>query len=274
MSDSIVIRDLRNLEDIRTVEDLQRKIWGMSDLDILPSTMILASIEVGGSLLGAFVDDHLAGFAYSFPGLENGRLTMHSDMLGVDPAFRNHDLGYKLKLAQRDRALKFGIDQITWTFDPLQSLNAYFNIAKLGAVSDKYKPNFYGETSSFLHRLGTDRLWVRWLIQSGRVKQRLNDKEKNQDVDALFGNTKPLVEVESDLSPKTSALAEISQHSLSIEIPRDINSIIKDNLDLALRWRDAVRWAFTTAFEAEYVVRDFVRNERESRQTGVYLLSA
>ena len=69
----------------------------------------------------------------------------------------------QLKQAQRERALTLGIQRITWTFDPLQSKNAHLNFAKLGTVSDRYKPDFYGpETSSLLHRNGTDRLWVTW----------------------------------------------------------------------------------------------------------------
>ncbi len=86
-------------------------------------------------------------------------------MLAVRPAYR------KLKLAQRERALAKGIGRITWTFDPLQSLNAHFNFGKLGVVSDVYKVNLYGaQTSSFLHRLGTDRLWVNWLLESRLTK--------------------------------------------------------------------------------------------------------
>ena len=92
-------------------------------------------------------------------------------MLAVKTAYRNHDLGYKLKLAQRERVLAQGIERMTWTFDPLQSLNAYFNFGKLGVVADAYKIDFYGEaTSSFLQKIGTDRLWVSWLLNSERVR--------------------------------------------------------------------------------------------------------
>ena len=81
---------------------------------------------------------------------------------------RQHDLGLKLSNAQRERALGLGIREMTWTYDPLQSRNAHFNFAKLGIVSDTYKVDFYGpETSSLLHRNGTDRLWVTWPLRRG-----------------------------------------------------------------------------------------------------------
>lgn len=70
---------------------------------------------------------------------------------------------------------------MTWTFDPLQSLNAHINFAKLGVVADAYKVNFYGETtSSFLHQIGmgTDRLWVTWLLDSPWVHERLQTKDR------------------------------------------------------------------------------------------------
>jgi len=81
-------------------------------------------------------------------------------MLAVLDAYRHLDLGSRLKQAQRERALALGVQEITWTYDPLQSRNAHFNFSKLGVVSDTYKVDFYGpETSSLLHQNGTDRLW-------------------------------------------------------------------------------------------------------------------
>ena len=52
-----------------------------------------------------------------------------------------------------------GYDLIEWTFDPLQAMNAHFNFAKLGGVVEEYAPNFYGESTSTLHRgTPTDRV--------------------------------------------------------------------------------------------------------------------
>ncbi|MFN7927632.1 MAG: hypothetical protein U0Y68_06745 [Blastocatellia bacterium] len=59
--------------------------------------------------------------------------------------------------------LNGGLPLMVWTFDPVQSRNAYLNIVKLGAVVRKYKVNYYGNYStSTLHRgLDTDRLLAR-----------------------------------------------------------------------------------------------------------------
>src|SRR5207248_3362955 len=152
---------------------------GSDDLDVVPLTMLVATREVGAVLVGAYDGASLVGFVYGFPGYENGRLVHHSHMLAVKSDYRNFNLGYKLKLAQRERVLAQGINRITWTFDPLQSLNAYFNFGKLGVLADTYKINFYGEaTSSFLHQIGTDRLWVTWSLDSPRVRERLQTEKQ------------------------------------------------------------------------------------------------
>ena len=176
---AIIIRDIERVPEMREVETLQKDVWGSNDLDVVPLTMLVASREVGAVLVGAYDESMLVGFVYGFPAYENGQVTHHSHMLAVRPSYRNHNLAYKLKLAQRERVLAQSIKRITWTFDPLQSLNAYFNFGKLGVLADTYKINFYGEaTSSFLHQIGTDRLWVTWLLDGERVRQRLQTEKK------------------------------------------------------------------------------------------------
>src|SRR5678816_1777975 len=167
----ITIRNIDDAAEMRAVEDLQKEVWGIPDLDVVPLTQLVAAKEAGGVLIGAFDGDTLVGFVYGFPSYERGQLAHHSHMLAVKPAYRNFDLGRRLKLAQREQVLAQGIKLMTWTFDPLQSLNAYFNFNKLGVVADRYLINFYGEDAqSFLHRTGTDRLWVSWFIATDRVK--------------------------------------------------------------------------------------------------------
>ena len=159
----IQIREIKEQKELRAVENLQKEVWRIPELDVVPLTQMVAAVAAGGILLGAFNGEILAGFAYGFIGNEGGQMTHHSHMLGVKSEYRNFDLGRKLKFAQREKVLEQRIKLMTWTFDPLQSLNAYFNFNKLGVFSNRYFVNFYGEeAASFLHRTGTDRLWVTW----------------------------------------------------------------------------------------------------------------
>ena len=270
---AIVIRDIDRLSEMREVETLQKEVWGCDDLDVVPLTMFVAGREVGAVLVGAYDRSTLIGFVYGFPGYENGHLTHHSHMLAVRPSYRNFNLGHKLKLAQRERVLAQGIRRITWTFDPLQSLNAYFNFGKLGVVADDYKINFYGEaTSSFLHQIGTDRLWVTWSLDSKRVRERL----ENEKTESLFQSEAiaSLVQVGNNDKPLRNDSSEIlTQEHLSIEIPADINALQSKKPGLAVEWREVTRWAFTKAIAAGYIVEEFYRLSRTDQSVGSYLLS-
>jgi predicted GNAT superfamily acetyltransferase len=270
----IIIRDIELISEMREVEALQKEVWGCDDRDIVPLTMLAATKEVGAILIGAFDESSLVGFVYGFLGREDDLMIYHSHQLAVRPLYRNFNLGYKLKLAQRDRALEHGIKQITWTFDPLQSLNAYFNFAKLGVLADAYKINFYGEaTSSFLHQIGTDRLWVSWLLDSQRVRERLETKDRGRvailDLDRIA-----FLRVGPNNVPLRGQSSELSgQKYLSIEIPADINTLQRESPELAVGWREATRWAFSEAISAGYLVQDFYGGSRNSQSVGVYLLT-
>ena len=217
----MVIRDIEGLAEMREVEQLQREIWGVADLDIYPTLALKPQQEVGAILIGAFAEGRMVAFVFGFPGILDGEMIIHSDMLGVLPAYRSHNLGYLLKCAQREAAIARGVKRITWTFDPLQSRNAHLNFAKLGVIADRYYVDYYGTTSSFLHRYGTDRLWVTWLLESERVEARLRQE--------------PVTEVSGDVV---------------IEIPTEITSDHE-------HWRLKTREAFTSALDQGYVVEEF-----------------
>ena len=265
---SITIREINELAEMRAVEELQKEIWGVPDLDVVPYTHLVAAKEAGGVLIGAFDGETCVGFVYGFPSFERGQMAHHSHMLAVKSAYRNYDLGRRLKLAQREHVIAQGIDLISWTFDPLQSLNAHFNFGKLGVLADRYFVNFYGEdAASFLHQTGTDRLWVSWLVSSERV-QGLIDGGSYQ-VSSNHGT--PLVQVEADDSSRRNDLAEgLSWDQAAIEIPSNIDALPRE---MGLRWREDTRWAFTEALKAGYFVDAFVRETRGDKRIGKYILS-
>ena len=268
---TIVIRDIDGGAEMRAVEELQKEVWRIPDLDVVPLSHLVAAKAAGGVLLGAFDRETLIGFVYGFVSHEHGTVAHHSHMLALKPAYRNFNLGYKLKLAQRERVLAQDITVMTWTFDPLQSLNAHFNLNKLGVTSDRYFINFYGaDAASFLHRNGTDRLWVTWVLTSRRVSERLEGTVSALDLE----NVVPLVEFGVDDSPRRNDLSEgLSHERALIEIPADINALERRSGELAMKWRESTRWAFTEAIAAGYLVTDFYRQSRAEQRLGTYLLS-
>src|SRR5438270_635042 len=175
LSSDIVIRHCTTLDEFDECVRLQKLTWGYDENDTVPSRMFVVAEKIGGQIIASFAGDRMVGFCLAIPGYRNGHPYFHSHMLAVIPEFRNHGLGRRMKLFQREDALARGIELIEWTFDPLEIKNAHLNINKLGAVVRRYVPNQYGAVSSELQAgLPTDRLIAEWWLKSRRVEQLLD----------------------------------------------------------------------------------------------------
>lgn len=270
----ITIREIETLAELETVLRLEKEVWGEDDVDVTPPMLAIALRASGTMWIGAFDNRELAGFAMAFPSLEHGVFGFHSHMLAVQARYRDYGLGYRLKLAQRERALSQGIKEMTWTFDPLRSANAHLNFAKLGAICGSYRTDFYGpQTSSPLHTNGTDRLWMTWHMASSRVQERLNGKNSRAEVMDALKHLEPLVRFNGDGRPAESDLAAaLSRQRIAIEIPGDMDQVERTDKNLARQWRLSTRRAFTEVLGAGFVVKEFCRSIRGQQGPGAYLL--
>lgn len=267
---SVTIRDLESIDDIRKVPPVEQAVWGGDDRDIVPVLLLIAAKEAGSILIGAFDQQRLIGFVFGFPGLEHGKISIHSHMTAVLPQYRDLNLGYQLKLAQRERSLAMNIRLITWTFDPLQARNAHFNFAKLGVVSDRYKIDFYGrESTSTLHQNGTDRLWVSWFLESDRVRARLTPTGASP---AIQEPHMLLVRCDEQGRPVRGDLGSaLAAASVGIQIPSEIGAIEERDSGLAVDWRQATRGAFVECLKSGFYVVDFLRGS-SPQSPGTYIL--
>lgn len=168
----IRIGSLSTQPDFEQAVHLQKQIWGFADIELLPVRLFVVARKIGGQAFGAWDGERMIGFCLAIPGLKpDGKTYLHSHMLGVLAEYRDSGVGRMLKLRQREEALARSIDLIEWTFDPLETKNAYFNMERLGAIVRRYVRNQYGTTSSHLHGgLPTDRCTAEWWIASERVK--------------------------------------------------------------------------------------------------------
>jgi predicted GNAT superfamily acetyltransferase len=177
----VEIRPCQGHAELDACVRLQQETWGYGDLETAPRKFFLLAGELGGHVIGAFRGGELVGFAMAMAALDTGtngtpEAYLHSHMLAVALAFRNAGLGTQLKLAQREEALGRGLRRMTWTFDPLAAKNAHLNLHRLGAVARRYRPNFYGVSSSRLQGgLPTDRLVAEWWLDSPWVCERLGE---------------------------------------------------------------------------------------------------
>lgn len=235
------IRPCRSFDDFLACLEMQRTVWQFSDLDITPLRSFVITQQNGGFTLGAFAEDNgrLLGFAHALAAFDEQRQPYYySQMLAVAPELQNSGIGMKLKFAQRAWALQHGLSLMVWTFDPVQSRNAYLNIVKLGAVVRKYKVNYYGNYStSTLHRgLDTDRLLAEWWLASPRVQQ----------AEALGSSENPPAPV------------------ATIEVPLEMEALKARDLDEARRWQEKIRTAFVQYLHDGLYCAGFVRGTAET----------
>jgi predicted GNAT superfamily acetyltransferase len=273
---------------MRELEQVQLIIWGKDAREIMPAHLLHALQYNGAALLGAFDGTKVVGFTLAVLGTVEGlteridqvaaaRLKMYSVIAGVLPAYRDAGVGYRLKMAQRDFALRIGVRLITWVYDPLESRNARFNIGKLGTVCSRYLRNFHGEMAGINAGLETDRFEVEWWVTSNRVKGRAKRHKRPLSLQALVDGGAVLVnEVTFNAAGLPAPPLEIIHapgNLALVEIPADFQRIKQEDFPLALKWREHSRSVFEAFFQDGYLATDFVSQIDEGKRRSFYLLT-
>lgn len=259
--------------DFERAVALQHEVWGAGFAEAVPGSLLRVVPYVGGVSVGAFTrQGELAGFLFGVSGVRDGRLAHWSDILAVRPPYRNRGLGEDLKWYQRDLLVPLGVERIFWTFDPLESRNAWLNFNRLGAVAREYRRDVYGASGSDLHAgIDTDRLIVEWGLATPRVEARRHGGSPAlatpEDAAAA-----PLVNASDAIAgevPETRAPdLGLDAPKLRIAIPSDVQALKARALDAARAWREVTRAAFETYLPRGYEVRAL----RRAGATSEYLL--
>ncbi len=271
---SIQIRPIQAQGEYRAVEQLQRDVWGLEDVEIVPHHLLVTAHKNGGLLLGAFDawpgadGEQLVGFVFGFAGLSaTGQVKHCSHMAGVAPAYQNQNLGYRLKLAQREHIMRRGIDIITWTFDPLESRNAYLNFRKLGATCQTYLRDVYGSMRDALNAdLPSDRFQVDWHLTSRHVITRLRGDRSRPTLSGLKAAGVPILNhpLPGDPPRPPRTTLPITGRGLLIQIPAYFQAVKATDNELAQAWRFQTRALFEGAFAEGYVVTDLLFEDGQS----------
>lgn len=275
--DNFSIRLCKTWDECIECEELQKQVWEMPDFrDAVPANFLITAIKNGGLLVGAFDEARMVGFAFGFLGFdgygEPRRLKHTSHMLGVLPDARVHGLGAEMKWLQRTEALAQGLDLMTWTYDPLQALNAHLNLSRLGAIARRYYRDAYGEMTDALNvGLASDRFEVEWYLKSARVERARSALATAGSLSAPL----PVYQIEWNAYGFPVIVDEkpLEGEFLRIEIPSDISVLKRDAHALAIQWRERTRSTFERAFAAGYVATGAVREtDQDGRQRVWYAL--
>lgn len=215
------------VEEFDACVALQREAFGLPDLELSPRRHLIVARSAGGYTLGAFDGARLVGFVLTQTAVRGGAEVIgYSHMMAVARDRQNRGVGARLKWAQRARALSEGRRFIRWTWDPVQSRNAHFNLNRLGCVVRMYEENYYGTdystvTGKFGERLGldSDRLVAEWELDSPRVE-------------ALARGERP---------------EELGEPAASVEIPTDWGSLVRGDAERARAELRRVRTEFQAA---------------------------
>lgn len=257
----IEIRPLTTIEDLEEMQQVEVRVWNMKPI---PLHQTFTSLQNGGIILGAFAGYDMVGFLYSFPGFKNRSVHLCSHMLGIIPEYQMGGIGVKMKQKQAKLAREKGYPMITWTFDPLESRNAYLNLHKLGAIGQEYNSNYYGSMQDELNQgLPTDRIQIEWFIHE--ISERKNYP---------FDREKLLLDENERGEPVMTELAKQADLNISnvffIAIPEFFQEIKLNDLALATKWRIETRTIIQRLFEAGFIATDLIPYPKRTQYCYVF----
>jgi len=235
----VSVRELSLLPDLADVVELYSTIWGRAEDPPMTIELLRAFTKAGNYVGGAFAGDRLVGACVGFfhaPAED----ALHSHIAGVAGDLTGRHVGFALKLHQRAWVLLRGVSEIAWTFDPLVSRNAYFNVVKLAGRPVEYLPDFYGPMSDTINAGGdSDRLFLRWRLRDPEVVAACSGMSSRASAGAeLARGAVVALGIDAYGAPVPGRL---DGHVSLVAVPHDIERLRTTDPGLAQRWRIALR---------------------------------
>jgi predicted GNAT superfamily acetyltransferase len=253
----VVIRELHRPEHLLAVQRLFEQVWRPAAGDPPPVTVSLlrALAHAGSYVVGAFAGTRMVGASAAFFSAPPDP-ALHSHITGVAPGGQHRGIGFALKVHQRAWALARGVPVIVWTFDPLVARNAWFNLAKLGALPTAYLEDFYGPMTDAINAgLASDRLLLTWRLDDPAVAAACAGQPR-QPAPARGGAGGPevAVAVGPDREP---VIHETGAAAVMVAVPPDVEALGPGQ---RRAWRAAVRQALGGRLAAGAAVTGFLRH--------------
>jgi predicted GNAT superfamily acetyltransferase len=237
----VSVREVTDLHELQDVVRLYAAIWGRTDNPPVTLELLRAFTKAGNYVGGAFEGPRLVGACVGFFHAPTED-TLHSHIAGVAPGLSGRHVGFALKLHQRAWAMLRGVSEIAWTFDPLVSRNAYFNLTKLAATPVEYLANFYGPMLDSINGLDdSDRLLVSWRLRDAGVAAACAGRSRQRLVaDELAHGATVGLRIDERGAPERGRLHGAT---VLVAVPPDVEALRSSDPALAGEWRLAVREA-------------------------------
>ncbi|MFE3942040.1 GNAT family N-acetyltransferase [Streptomyces sp. NPDC059118] len=251
----VTIRELHGLDEMHEACRVLDRIWRPDPGNPLITPELLRVFAHSGSyVVGVERDGRTIGFCLGF--LASAGL--HSHIAGVDDGVRGRNVGFAVKQHQRAWALARDLTTITWTFDPLISRNAYFNLAKLGAVPSEYLADFYGTMRDEVNAgTETDRLMVRWELTGARAVASAAGTPRTITVDGAGARAVVGLDAKPDGSP---VVGRRDGDTVLVRIPAEAEELRRTDPPLARAWRYALREVLGGLMAEGHTVTGFTRD--------------
>ncbi|HUN24060.1 MAG TPA: hypothetical protein PK299_13105 [Anaerolineales bacterium] len=254
---SLSITPVHHIDECKIIEGLIARIWDCPPEQVVPDHMLITFVHNKGVVLLARWLKEPVGFAFGFPSW-HGKFTLHhhSHMAGVLPEYQDRNFATQIKFAQREAVLSQGLKRMTWTFDPLLTRNANLNLRKLGAISNTYLRNVYGELQDSFNAGGipTDRFLLDWNLTSERVTARMAGQVQ-PTLSELTAQGLPILNPPYEQAgwwhPATATPALTAEPFL-LAVPANFAQMRQACTPLAYQWRAHSREWFETAFGQGY----------------------
>ncbi|MBK5306149.1 MAG: GNAT family N-acetyltransferase [Frankiaceae bacterium] len=263
----VSLTELRDLAGLQAAAALYQDVW-QTDTRAAPVSpdLMRALSHAGGYVAGAYDGDRLVAASLAFH-TGNDEAGLHSHISAVAPDVQGRDVGRALKLHQRAWALERGLRTISWTYDPLISRNAWFNVTKLGARAIGYLVDFYGAMDDAQNAGdgGSDRAVALWDLGATYVRDAAAGHRRELDVnDLLRAGALIGLQTDADGKPEMSRVPAGAACVL-VQVPDDIQQLRRTDPLLASRWRATSREVLEPLLAGPYVTTGFTR-------TGWYVL--
>ena len=224
-----------------------------------------------------YAADHPIGFLVCFADFDQKGPFWYGARMGVDRKYWDKNIGEELVKTLYACAKERNIPRVRWTYDPMVSRNGYIYIYKMGAIVREIGFNYYSAvftSDEFNRAISTDRFVVEWLVNSERVRERMErgitpDLSDASEITAANTVNEIIIDEQGLESPGAKALFNLTCSPIFVEIPYNQDKILQVDRTKAQTLRNKCRSLFMHYLARGYIVKGYIaiKESPERRRT-------